>query len=78
MNDSSPSNHELREAAVAYGTRADAGDLEFPVDREFASTPPKLTPDQYVAWCEERLREPFTQLVSPPNEPPQLRKDFAL
>jgi hypothetical protein len=78
MNDSSPSNHELREAAVAYRTTADAGSLELPVDREFVSMPPRLTPDQYVAWCEECLKEPLAQLVSTPVDSPVARPEFAL
>jgi hypothetical protein len=78
MNGSSPSNPELRETAAAYRTNGNAGDLEFPVAREFVSTPPRLTPDQYVVWCEERLREPLAQLVSAPAEPFQMRKEFVL
>lgn len=78
MNESSPSNHELREAAVAYRTAADAGDLELPVDREFLSMPPRLTPGQYVAWCEECLKEPLVQLVSPPDVPLAPRPEFDL
>ena len=76
MNDSSPFNHELRESAVAYRAGADASGLELPIDREFISLPPRLTPDQYVAWCEERLREPFTRLVSPPEDPLLPRQEF--
>ena len=78
MSECSPSNHELREAAVAYRAGADAAGLELPVDREFISVPPRLTPDQYVAWCEERLREPLTQLVSPPEAPLLSRPEFVL
>jgi len=78
MNDSSPSNHELQEAAVAYRTNTDGGDLELPNNREFISLPPKLTPDQYVAWCEEHLREPLTRLVSPPEDPLLPRPEFVL
>lgn len=78
MDDSSPSNHELHEAAAAYRTETDGGDLQLPINREFISLPPKLTPDQYVAWCEERLREPLTRLVSPAEEPLLPRAEFVL
>jgi hypothetical protein len=78
MNDSSPSNHKLREAAVAYRTSADAGDLELPIGREFISLRPRLTPDQYVAGCEERLKGPLTQLVSPPDDPLLPQPEFCL
>ena len=78
MNDSSPSNHELREAAVAYRAGGDTGDLELPVGREFISMPPRLTPDQYVARCEECLKEPLTRLVSPPDDPLLPQSEFVL
>jgi hypothetical protein len=71
-------NHELHQTAVAYRTDTDRGDLELPVNPEFVSLPPKLTPDQYVAWCEEHLRQPLTRLVSPPEDPLLPRPEFDL
>ena len=53
MNESSPSNPELREAAVAYRADVDTADLEFPIAPDFNPRPPQLSPNAYVAWCEE-------------------------
>jgi hypothetical protein len=53
MNESSPSNPELREAAAACGAEPGAADLEFPIAPDFDSRPPQLSPNAYVAWCEE-------------------------
>ena len=78
MKDSSPFNPELREATDGYRTDAHAGDLELPIGREFVSMPPRLTPDQYVFWCEELLKEPVTRLVSPPPDPLVPRSEFSL
>ena len=55
MNESSPSNPELREATVAYRVQADEEALEFPVAPDFDPRPPQLSPADYVAWCEEVL-----------------------
>ena len=68
MSESSPSNSELRESAAVFRVSSGADDLELPINREFLSLPPKLSPDQYVAWCEEGLRKPLTRLVSPPED----------
>ena len=54
MSESSPSNPELREAVVPYRTNADDR-LEFPVAPDFASHPPRMTPDEYMVWCEEMM-----------------------
>ena len=54
MSESSPSNPELREAVVAYQAGVD-DKLEFPVAPDFASRPPRMTPDEYVVWCEEMM-----------------------
>ena len=55
MNESSPSNSELREAAFAYRLRVSDDALEFPVAPDFDSRPPQLSSADFVAWCEEML-----------------------
>jgi hypothetical protein len=55
MSESSDSNPELREQAVAYPTTAGEADLEFSVEPGFDSRPPQLSPADYVNWCEEML-----------------------
>lgn len=54
MSDSSPSNSELRETSVPY--RAQIPDLEFPIAPDFVSRPPRLSPEEHLAWCEEVIR----------------------
>jgi hypothetical protein len=63
---------------AAYRVNDDTDRLELPIDRDFLSLPPKLTPGQYVAWCEERIKNPISTLVSIPEEPVLPRTVFDL
>ena len=53
MKKSSPSALELREAAST--SAGSILDLELPVEPDFDSRPPQLTPPRFVAWCEEMM-----------------------
>jgi hypothetical protein len=77
MSESSPSSNELREAVAAYRVGQSADDLELPVNRDFHLPPPRLTPVQYVAWCEAQMK---MQRLKPmlPEEPPRARPVFEL
>jgi len=77
MDASSPSNNELHEAAVAYRVEADDELLELPVNRDFNSPPPRLTPTEYVAWCEECLGLAQSKVFKL-QDSPKLRPVFSL
>jgi hypothetical protein len=52
MSESSPSALRPRETAPA---REVATGLELPVDRDFDPRPPRLSPSDFVRWCEEMM-----------------------
>ena len=66
MSESSPSNPELHEVAPAYRTSV-GNDLELPSAPGFVSSPPRMTPLEYVAWCEEML-PPFSARQADTNQ----------
>jgi hypothetical protein len=78
MNESSPSNNELHEAAVAYRVEVDDELLELPVNRDFNSPPPRLTPTEYVAWCEDYVKLNPSGFARRLEEEPRVRPVFSL
>jgi hypothetical protein len=78
MSGSSPSNNELREAALAYGVRSSPDRLELPVNRDFASPPPRLTPTEYVAWCEEYMKLNPSGFARRLEDGAKVRPEFSL
>jgi hypothetical protein len=41
----------------ADAAAAQTPDLEFPINPDFYSPPPKLSPAEYYRWCRERMSD---------------------
>src|SRR3954453_3907876 len=66
MSDSSRSKDKLREATAAY--RLENVGLKFPSARDLPSPPPRLTPTEFVEWCEKMM-----PAMNIPSDPPEKR-----
>ena len=60
MSESSTSDHKLKKATASY--HAQEPDLELPIQPEFASKSPQLSPTEMHQWCEEMMALGFASL----------------